>query len=178
MESAQREMRRAYVNGAPGVFVSGLVWVVAGIVWSRFGTATAFAVLFFGGMLIMPLAILIARTVFGTPKSASGHPLDRLALESTFFLFAALLVGYAMLRSSPQSVFPLLAALIGARYFVFRTIYGEWLYWLLAAVLVTIGASALLTNVAWSINPALAFGFVELLFAAALIRRCERVTTD
>ena len=171
METAQQDMRRAYVNGAPGVFVSGLVWLAAGTVWLVQGVPAAFTVLFFGGMLIMPLAIIIARTIYREPKLPPGGQLERLSLESTFVLFAGLLVAYAGLRSAPQAVFPIIVTIIGARYFVFRTIYAEPIYWLLGATLVAIGGLMLLYGFSWPGNLALVAGCVEVAFAIALLRR-------
>ncbi len=120
-------------------------------------------------MLIMPLAIIISRTVFRAPKLGSGHPLERLGLESTFLLFAGILVAYAALRAAPQSVFPILATTIGARYLVFRTIYAEPLYWLLATALIAVGGSTLLYAIVWPVDLAVIVGCVEVAFAAALL---------
>ncbi len=35
LNAAQSAMRNAHVGGAPGVLVSGIVWVVAGLTWLR-----------------------------------------------------------------------------------------------------------------------------------------------
>ena len=52
--AAQQDMRSAYVNGGVGVLVSGLVWVVAGLVTQNLGLQYGMAALFFGGMAIHP----------------------------------------------------------------------------------------------------------------------------
>ena len=168
-ETAQRDMSAAYAGGAPGVLVSGLVWLVAGFVWLRFETGTAFAALFVGGMLIMPLSVLVARGLLGTNRPMPGNPLERLALESTFFLFAGILIAYALLQVAPALVFPAMAVTIGARYFTFRTIYGDPLYWALASCIVAAGAAAV--KVVLPGNLALAVGTIELVFAAWLFAR-------
>ena len=67
LKAAQCGMRTDNVAGAPGVLVSGIVWVVAGLVWLRLDVTRAFAVLFFGGMAIMPSALFIARVLSGYP---------------------------------------------------------------------------------------------------------------
>lgn len=175
LQSAQRAMRAANVAGAPGVLVSGIVWVVAGLVWLRLDIPRAFAVLFFGGMAIVPIALFIARVLFRIPKPADENPLDRLGLESTFPLFAGLLISYALLRIDPDLVFPVMAITIGARYFSFRTIYGDAFYWILATALVAIGVAALFRLISWPINVALAAGVVEIGFAFALFVRREGV---
>jgi len=178
MEAAQDELRRAYVNGAPGVRGSGAVWLIAGAVWLRAGIAPAFAVLFVGGMLIMPLGTLIARTVCRAPKAPADNPLNLLGLESTFILFAGIFIAFAMLAAQPQWAFPILAITIGARYFVFRTVYREWLYWPLAAAITAVGALALAGAVVWPINLAVIVGAVEAAFAAGLFMRARRTVAS
>ena len=173
LKEAQRAMRTANVGGAPGVLASGIVWVVAGWIWSRLDVTHAFAILFFGGMAIVPIASFIARVIFRAPKVVDENPLNRLGLESTFPLFAGLLISYALLRVDPAGVFPIMAITIGARYFSFRTIYGEVAYWPLATALVAIGGSALLGIVSWPINVAVAAGALEMLFAVVLFVRLK-----
>lgn len=61
LREAQRDMRRAYVNGGVGIFVSGLLWVIAGTVTFYVDLFSGMATLFFGGMLIHPLSLFLAR---------------------------------------------------------------------------------------------------------------------
>ena len=167
LTGAQREMSVGHIGGAPGVLMSGLAWLVAGFAWLRFGFDTGFATLFVGGMLIVPGALLIAK-VLGAPRVATANPLNRLALENTVVLFAALLIGYLLLRASPALTFPALAIVIGARYFSFRTLYGNALYWALGAAM---GGAGVLAALGWlppSINLALLVGAIELVFAVAI----------
>lgn len=171
LRTAQNAMRIAHVSGAPGVLVSGVVWVVAGLILSRSDVTHAFTVLFFGGMAIVPVALFIARVMMRAPKPVGKNPLDRLGLESTFSLFAGLLIAYALLRVDERTVFPIMAVTIGARYFTFRTIYDETLYWVLGAALIAIGGSSVLGRLTWPINLALVTGLVEVAFAVVLFAR-------
>jgi len=168
---AQRDLVTAYVRGAPGVLVSGLVWLAAGLVWLRLDIGPAFVTLFIGGMLIHPLSLFIARALLRAPGVARGNPLVPLALESTFFLFAGLMIAYALLLAAPALAFPAMAITIGARYFVFRTLYAEPVYWALAASLVGAGALAGAGLVAWPGNIALVVAAVEIVFAVILFAR-------
>lgn len=171
LQVAQNAMRIANAGGAPGVFVSGIVWLISGLAWLRLGVIPAFGVLFVGGMAIVPGALFIARVVLRAPKPVVGNPLDRLGLESTFPLFAGLLIAYALLRINPQAVFPVMAITIGARYFTFRTIYGQPIYWLLGSLLVAVGSTAVLGLVTWPINLAILAGSLEVLLAIVLFVR-------
>lgn len=168
---AQRDLASTNVGGAPGVLVSGLVWLIAGVVWMRFGVVSAFAALFVGGMLIVPAALAIERMVFSAPKASLGNPLERLGLESTFVLFAGILIGYGLLQVAPQLAIPALAITIGARYFTFRTLYDEPLFWLLGALIATAAAFAALGLAYLPGNLALIVGVIEVGFAALLLTR-------
>jgi hypothetical protein len=168
--SAQKDIDRAYVAGAPAVLVSGLVWITAGLFLARSGTATGFAALFIGGVLIVPLALAIAKLGFRAGPITRGNPLDRLGLESTAMLFAGICLAYALLRAAPALVFPAMAISIGARYFVFRTIYDEPVYWLLGGLLAALGIAAIL-GLPIPGNIALAAGSVEVIFAIILLMR-------
>ena len=170
---AQRELANTHVGGAPGVLVSGLAWFVAGLVWTRLGVAAAFLALFVGGMLIVPASLAIERLVFHAPTSSRANPLERLGLESTFVLFAGILIGYALLQVAPDLAIPAVAIVIGARYFAFRTLYDEPLYWVLGTVVAAIGAFAALRPAALPGNLALIVGIVEVAFAALLLARRE-----
>lgn len=171
---AQRELAGAHVGGAPGVFVSGLVWLLAGLVWVRMGGKHAFAALFVGGMLIVPASLALSRFVFDAPKLSRGNPLERLGLEGTFVLFAGILISYGSLQPAPALAIPALAVTIGARYFAFRTLYDEWLYWLLGALIAATGTLASLGLVPIPGNLALAVGVIEISFAAVLLFRWKR----
>ena len=173
LKTAQSEMRAAHVGGAPGVLVSGIVWVIAGLIGLRVDVTHAFTVLFFGGIVIVPVALFIARVMLRAPKPVGENPLDRLGLETTFFLFAGLLIAYALLPLNPVAVFPIMAVIIGARYFTFRTIYGEAVYWVLGAALIAVGGSALF-GYTWPTNIAVVAGFVEVVFAVVLFVRREK----
>ncbi len=174
LKAAQSAMRATHVAGAPGVLASGIVWLVAGLVWQRSDITHAFAVLFFGGMAIMPASIFISRVILRAPKAAGDNPLDRLALEITCPLFAGLLFSYKLLYLNPSAVFPVMATIIGARYFSFRTIYDDVTYWILATALAVMGGSAFLGVLSWPVNLAVSAGIVEIVFAVFLFVRRDR----
>lgn len=167
--AAQHDMASAHLRGAPGVLVSGLVWLVAGAVWDRYGVSTGFIALLVGGVLIFPLSLLIARLILKAPKGLAGNPLERLALESTFMLFAGMFLAYCFLRVAPELAFPAMAVSIGVRYFVFRTVYGNPIYWVLGGVLAALGGVVAAKAVSFPINLAWVVGTTELLFSGAIL---------
>lgn len=174
IERAQRDLFTSYAGGAGGVLVSGLVWLAAGLVLAARGVQPAFVTLFFGGMLIHPGGLLVSRLILRAPVAARGNPLERLAIESTIVLFAGILIGYLMLRVAPALSLPVVALIIGARYVLFRTMYGDALYWGLGGAIMAVACAGIFGP---PIPPAavpLLVGGVELVFALLLYRRWAR----
>lgn len=166
---AQHDMRASYANGAPGVLISGLAWLIAGYVWTRAGVGPAFFALFIGGMAIFPVSTLLARTVMKAPKTTPNNPLNRLAVESTFVLMAGILIGYVLLVREPEMAIPAVSIVMGARYFIFASVYGRMIFWPLAAAICAVGTLALL-GLKWPFgNIALAVGTIEMIFGALLL---------
>lgn len=171
LERAQGDFRKAHADGAPGVFVSALVWLAAGYVWQVAGLERAFLVLFFGGMAIHPLATALARLALRRPAHDPANPLARLALESTLALIVGIVIAWVLLMRQPELAIPAFAAIMGARFMVFRTLYGRAFYWLLGGAIALLGCAALFArtvpvgNLAWQV------GLIELVGAALLVLR-------
>ncbi|WP_428631102.1 DUF7010 family protein [Sphingopyxis sp.] len=170
LSAAQQDLAQAYAGGAPGVFVSGLVWLIAGIIWQLYGINAAFAAMFIGGMAIHPLAVLIERMAFRAPKAIIGKPLETLALEATISLFVGVMIAWVMLVRAPDLAIPIFAAIIGARYFLFRTLYGEIAYWVLGAAILLVAGLALF-GLTLPLNLGFLVGIIELVAAVWVLRR-------
>lgn len=168
--AAQQDMRKAYAEGAPGVLVSGLVWIIAGYVWATAGVERGFVALFLGGLAIFPLSTLIARKMMGAPKIGEANALNRLGLECTFVLMAGILIGYVLLVRQPALAIPAVSVVMGARYFTFATVYGRMIFWPLAGAICAVGTVALLGLTLPLGNLAFYVGAIELLFGALLLR--------
>ncbi|WP_431870349.1 DUF7010 family protein [Allosphingosinicella sp.] len=174
VSDAQRDLRRAFVGGGPGVFVSALVWFAAAAVEHSEGIGRAFAVLFFGGMLILPLATIASRLLFRREKEASGNPLGATALESTIAMIGGLFAAWLFLPFQPTYVFPLAAIAVGTHYAVFKTVYGDALFWVLGGLITATGILGIFKVVPIPGGPILAVGAIELLFAVLLTMRASR----
>ncbi len=170
LSSAQQDLARAYAGGAPGVLVSGLVWLIAGAVWKFHGTMAAFAALFVGGMAIHPLGVLIERMAFKAPKATTGKPLETLAIEATIPLFVGVLIAWVLLVRASDLAIPTFAAIVGARYFLFRTMYGEIAYWVLGAAILLVAGVGLF-GIALPLNLGFLVGAIELVAAVLILQR-------
>jgi hypothetical protein len=173
MTDAQADMRQAYVWGAPGVFASGIAWLVAGIVALTVSPRTAVITLFFGGMLIHPASMLIAKLLGRSGKHRAGNPLAPLALEGTIWMLLAIPIALYLSLEHSQYFFIAMLLTIGGRYLTFATLYGTRLYWLLGALLAA-AAFALIALKASTALAAFTGSSIELVFAFLLFRISRR----
>ena len=167
---AQSDMRDAYVAGGPGVLVSGLVWLAAGVAVTIYASSVAgLLTLFVGGMLIHPASILISKVLGRRGAHRPRNPLAQLALESTFMLFCGLALAFILFQVRNDLFFPAMLLVIGGRYLVFATMYGLRVYWACGGVLAIAGFALAATGAPASVS-AFAGGCIELVFAAVLLR--------
>jgi len=132
---SQRDMRYAYFGGTTGLVASATAWLIAGIVAINGTPNSAVITLFIGGIFIHPVAIILSKILGRPGKQASNNPLGALALESTFLLLLSLPIAYGISLYRIEWFFPAMLLIIGGRYFIFSTLYGNRLYWLCGATL-------------------------------------------
>ena len=174
IDEAQADLRRAYLDAGPGTAISGLVWGAAALAQARSGVGTGFAVLFFGGMLIFPLSLLVNRALFGRAAESPDNPFGRLVLESTIAMLAAFLPAWLFLDSAPALVMPLAALAVGAHYFAFKTAYGLPIFWVLGGLLMAMSVAAIYRVFPLSGAFVLSVAAVEILFGIFLTLRALR----
>lgn len=170
ISDAQQDLRRAYVGGGPGVLVSAIVWMVATWTQHTQGVGAGFAALFFGGMLIFPVTKLVCRAGFQRENETSGNPFAMTVMESTIAMIGGLFAAWLFLRLEPALVFPLAAIAVGTHYFVFKTTYGDRLFWLLASIVTAIGCADIFFSPMRGLT-ALLVSVTELAFGLALTIR-------
>jgi hypothetical protein len=136
---AQRDMRAGYFSGAPGMLVSGTVWLAAGAVAATGAPKHAIATLFVGGMLIHPLAVLLAKALGRRGGHDAANPLGKLAMESTVMLILGFPLAYAASLARLEWFFPAMLLVIGGRYMTFSTLFGRRIYWAVGLALAAAG---------------------------------------
>lgn len=164
ISEAQRDLRRGYYSGAPGILASALAWSVAAGTAAMASPQRAIWVLLIGGALIHPVGVALCRLFGAAATHTKGNPLGQLAGASTFWLIFSLPLAYALGLQNPAWFFAAMLLVIGGRYLVFATLYGMRLYWALGLTLA--GAGFALGSLA---APALALvasgAAIELVFA-------------
>jgi hypothetical protein len=168
---AQQDNRRAFVGGGPGAIISGVIWLTSALVMEQRGVGSAFAFLFFGGMLIFPLSTMVTRRFFRRPPASRSNQLGRVALESTITMIGGFFAAWLFLSSKPAYVFPLAAIAVGTHYAAFRTVYGNTLFWVLGGLITTVGVFDILGYARFPGGPALAVGILEIVFGIFLTAR-------
>lgn len=175
--SAQKDMQASFTHGAPGVLVSGLVWLIAGMIAKFHVFNYSLIALFIGGMFIYPLSVLISRQIYKSAPPQKTNPLMKLALEGTFLLFVGLFFVFIMATTKPDLCYPIMLMVIGARYLTFQTIYGLKTYWVLGGVLLTVGfVSIYFVTLKPYLVPLLG-GSIEVIFSVYLFALHKKLNT-
>jgi hypothetical protein len=173
LAQAQADMRTGYMDGAPGVLTSGVVWMVATVVAVMASVRTAVWVLVVGGACIHPLSLLVAKALGRRGTHSAGNPLARLALEGTAWFIGGIAIALLLQIQRVEWFFPAMLVLIGGRYLTFQTLYGLRSYWTCGAVLCLAGVGLVFARA----PAALAAGtgsLVELVFAGMLFSQARR----
>ena len=170
----QDEMRFAYFDGAPGILVSGLVWLAAALVCYQLGIEKAVWTLLIGGALIHPMGVVVTKALGRPAKTSAGNALNQLAMASTIWLILCCAMAYGLFLLRPTLFFPAMMATIGSRYSVLASVFGKTIFWSLGLSLL---AAGVLTFYA-ATPPAIAAGLgglIELLFAILVFARAARL---
>lgn len=164
----QKDMRIAYLGGGTGILASGLIWLISGLSGMYLTQETSILIFFIGGMLIFPLGVISAKLLNRSGKHQNNNPLAKLAIESTAILFIGLFIAYSVFLTQKLWFFPIMLMIIGVRYFVFQSIYGMKLYWILGLLLIIAGMYCLISNQPFHIG-GITGGIIELFFGVLVI---------
>lgn len=82
--SDQTELRKAFLGGFAGQFISGCIWLVAALVSVVVGNYYGMAVLFFGSMMIFPLTQVLLKVMGRHPRLSAKNGLWSLGTQVAF----------------------------------------------------------------------------------------------
>lgn len=168
--AAQHDMREAYLSGAPGMFVSGCVWAVAGFACLWRSPQIAVWALFAGGVLIHPLSVLLTRLLGRPGRHATGNPLGMLAFATTIWMILMLFLAYGIALWRIELFFPAMLFVIGGRYLTFSMLFGSRLFWVCGAVLAAAGYGLAKLHAAPAAG-AFAGSVIEIVFGGVILAR-------
>lgn len=173
-EEHQHEMRHAYYNGAPGILVSGLVWIAATLVCDQLGVSKAVWTLLIGGALIHPIGIIVTKVAGRPAKTSKANALNQFAMASTIWLILCCAMAYGLFLLKPALFFPAMMATIGSRYLVFASIFGRPIFWVLGLSLIVAANLAFFL----AFPPVFAAGLgglIEVLFAYLVFSKASKL---
>lgn len=173
IDDAQHDMRTAYLGGAPGLFVSGTVWTIAGLVCLWKSPQDAVWALYAGGVLIHPVSALLTRLFGSSARHAAGNPLGMLAFATTIWMILMLALAYGVALWRIELFFPAMLLVIGGRYLTFATLFGTKLFWICGAVLAMAGYQLARLHAAPA-TAAFTGGAVEIVFGVIVLARLRR----
>ncbi|MBC5774807.1 hypothetical protein H8S95_12090 [Pontibacter sp. KCTC 32443] len=173
LKNAQQDMREAYLNGYPGVVVSGMVWLISAFVAMYVSPDKAVWSLLVGGIFIHPVSMLLNKVLGAAGAHARSNPLGKLAMEGTVFMIMCLPLAYGLSFQKVEWFFQGMLLIIGGRYLHFVTLYGSRLYWALG---IGLGAAAyLLFNMHAPSHATLLVGAaMEILFGLVMLVAISR----
>ena len=170
---AQRDMRFAYTGGAPGIFTSATVWLIAAIVATVVSPERAIWALFIGGMFIHPVSVLLTKVIGQSGKHSTSNPLGSLAMATTFWMILMMPLAYVASRQRIEWFFPAMLFIIGGRYLTFSTIFGNRTYRLCGAALAIAGVALGLVTASPEIG-AFSGAAIEAVFAVTIFITSRR----
>ena len=169
-EAQQHEMCHAYYDGAPGVLVSGLVWLTSTLVCSLVGLHQAVWTLLVGGALIYPISIIVTKMMGRSAEISKTNALNQLVIASTIWLILCCAMSYGLFLLRPALFFPAMMVTIGSRYLVFASVYGKSIFWILGASLILAGTLSLFVAITPAISVGLG-GLIEMVFASFIFSK-------
>lgn len=175
LDDLQREMRIAFLDGAPGMLVSAVVWLLAAIVCARSGMPNAVWTLLIGGALIHPVSTIVLKVV-GRSARAKGSALTHLAMATTAWLIVGCVLAYGLYTANPAWFFPAMLLVIGSRYLAFQALFGQRLYWLCGAALIAAGWLSVTAGISPT-SAAFVGSGIEGVFGGFLLLNARRAAT-
>lgn len=172
-EAQQHEMRHAHFDGAPGILVSGLVWITAALVCYQLGIDKSVWALLIGGALIHPISLIVTKLAGRSAKTSKGNALNQLAMASTVWLIVGCAMAYGLFLLKPALFFPAMMATIGSRYLIFATVFGRPIFWVLGASLIVAANVAFFLAFSAVVAAGLG-GLIELVFAFLVFSKASR----
>jgi hypothetical protein len=168
IDSAQADMRLAYLSGAPGMLTSAVAWLAAATTALVASPKQAIWVLFIGGALIHPVSTVLCKIFGRSGKHSPGNPLAPLAFATTLWMIFCLPLVYGVSMLRIEWFFPAMLLVIGGRYLTFSLLFAMRLYWFVG---LTLAASGYLLGKA-AVAPAwsgFAGAAIEAVFATVIL---------
>lgn len=176
IKQSQLDMTKSHNQGAIGVLISGIMWLLAGLAAYGYSPKKAVWVLLIGGAFIHPISTVINKITGVREPQSKNNSLRILAMEGTVFMLMCIPLAYGLSMQRTEWFFQGMLMIIGGRYLTFHTLFGNRLFWLLGALLGLAGY-VLFSFQAASHTSALVGSTIEILFGVFLYAMTRRRKT-
>jgi drug/metabolite transporter (DMT)-like permease len=139
IREAQDEMRRVYVNGAIGAFVSGAIWLASAALATAGSRTQAVLALALGGVFIFPIGLLVLAALRRPTAVSKENPLSFLAMQVAFTIPLAIPLILAATQHRSEWFYSGFLIVVGAHYLPFVTLYGLPHYAIAGVLMVAAG---------------------------------------
>ncbi len=133
--AAQRDVRRVYSGGFPGLLISACVWLLSAVLGTWVSWQAAMWTLVLGGAFIFFSLEGFVRLLGRDPSLSADNPLNPLTLQLAFLLpmLLPLIVATFLLRA--DWLYPAFMVALGAHFLPFMFLFGMWQFGALGLLL-------------------------------------------
>lgn len=126
LPEAQRDVRRTYIGGLPGLLISAFVWLVSAALATWVGWHAAMWALVVGGALIFIGLEGAVRILHRNPALHPDNPLNPLVLQTAFLLPMLLPLVVCGFLYRADWLYPSFLVALGAHFVPFMFLFGMW----------------------------------------------------
>ncbi len=124
IHEAQRDVRRVFRNGVPGLLASAALWAISAGCATAIGPRAGVLALVFGGMALFPAVLLALKLLGGPAGLPKGHPMNELGFQVALVMPLGMPVAGAAALFRLEWFYPAFMVLVGAHYLPFAFLYG------------------------------------------------------
>lgn len=174
IEDAQREVRKVYSGGFPGLAISACVWFASAALGSWVSWQAAMWMLIIGGAFIFFCLEMLIHAIGRRPSLSPDNALNPLTLQLAFLLplLLPLITGAFLARN--DWLYPAFMVALGAHFLPFSFLFGMWQF---AALGLLMGVSGMVFGLASTESFVVAGWYgavVQLLFAFLCLEAARR----
>lgn len=169
ISEAQRDVRRVYVGGFPGLLVSSAVWFISAILGSWVSWQAAMWTLVIGGPFIFFSLEILLRVVGHHTSLSQDNPLNSLVLQLAFLLPMLLPLVVIVFLCRDDWLYPAFMMVLGAHFLPFMFLFGMWQFGALGILFAFSAAVFGLSDAEHFVVSGWYGAIVQLLFAMAML---------
>ncbi|MBW3567625.1 MAG: hypothetical protein KY410_06670 [Proteobacteria bacterium] len=126
ISEAQRDVRRVYAGGFPGLLISSLAWLISSSLGTWVSWHAAMLALVVGGPFIFFALEILLRVIDHQAELRRNNPLNSLMLQLVFLLPILLPLVVVAFMHRADWLYPAFMLALGAHFLPFMFLFGMW----------------------------------------------------